>query len=128
MVQVSERLPARELLKDPFLQLGNAKEPFRNQLLLPSQLPKSLSSLSCGPLSMDIDSEYNQSVCTESNCGTPNSPVLEFQRTHQNNEFRLKGKKNPDNSIALTLRIADLSGTWASIIMLCCDSSLCTSM
>lgn len=110
LVQVSERLPARELLKDPFLQLGNAKEPIHNQLLLPSQLPKSLSSLSCGPLSMDIDSEYNQSVCTESSCGTPNSPVLEFQRMHQNNEFRLKGKKNPDNSIALTLRIADPSG------------------
>lgn len=64
---------------------------------------------------MDIDSEYNQSVSTESNCGTPNTPVLEFQRTHHNNEFRLKGRKNPDNSIALTLRIADLSGKGATI-------------
>ena len=110
LVPASERLPARELLKDPFLQFENPKEPIRNPLLLPNQIPASLSSLNFGPLSMDIDSEYNQSVCTESNCGSP-SPVFEFQRMHQNNEFRLRGKKNDDNSISLTLRIADPCGT-----------------
>ncbi|KAM7472323.1 hypothetical protein LguiA_010506 [Lonicera macranthoides] len=109
LVPASERLPARELLKDPFLQLENPKEPIHNPLLLPNQILASLSSLNFGPLSMDIDSEYNQSVCTESNCGSP-SLVFEFQRMHQNNEFRLRGKKNDDNSISLTLRIADPCG------------------
>ncbi|KAK3036075.1 hypothetical protein RJ639_029828 [Escallonia herrerae] len=110
LLPASERLSAKELLKDPFLQCDIPKEPMRNPLLLPSHLPRSLSSLNCGPRSMDIDSEYNQSVCTDSNCGSPHFPVLEFQRTHQNNVFRLKGKKNDDKSVSLTLRIADPCG------------------
>ncbi|KAL1811877.1 hypothetical protein ACET3Z_021952 [Daucus carota] len=110
LLPASERLPARELLKDPFFQLETPKETNHNQMLLSTELHKSLSVLSCGSLSMDMDYEYKQSVCTESSCGTPQYPVLEFKRKHQNNEFRLRGMKNPDNSIALTLRIADLSG------------------
>lgn len=110
LLPASERLPAKELLKDPFFQLETPKETIHDQMQLPTQLPKSLSLLSCGSHSMDMDYEYKQSVCTESSCGTPQSPVLEFKRMHQNNEFRLRGMKNPDNSIALTLRIADLSG------------------
>ncbi|KAL2490553.1 Serine/threonine-protein kinase WNK8 [Abeliophyllum distichum] len=59
---------------------------------------------------MDINPEYNQSIWKDSNCGSRFSLELEFQRVHQNNEFRLKGKKNDDNSISLTLRIADKGG------------------
>ncbi|KAG8391966.1 hypothetical protein BUALT_Bualt01G0242400 [Buddleja alternifolia] len=110
LLPASERLPAKELLKLPFLQFENSKEPVRDALQIPNEVPRSLKSLNSGPNSMDIDPEYNQSVCTDSNCGSPSSSALEFERSHQNNEFRLKGKKNDDNSIALTLRIADQGG------------------
>ncbi|KAM1019578.1 hypothetical protein ACFX13_041654 [Malus domestica] len=76
-----------------------------NQSLKATNLPKS------GPLSMDIDTDYKQlsiSTCTGSNNGSPQ--VLEFQRTHKNNEFRLSGIKNDDDSVSLTLRIADACG------------------
>ncbi|XP_059651205.1 serine/threonine-protein kinase WNK8-like isoform X2 [Cornus florida] len=110
LVPASKRLPAKELLKDPFLQLGNLKDPIRDPLQLPSPSPRPLNLLNSGPLSMDIDPEYNQSVCTDSNSGSPHSPFLELQRMHHNNDFRLRGKKNDDNSISLTLRIADSCG------------------
>ncbi|XP_052171092.1 probable serine/threonine-protein kinase WNK10 isoform X2 [Diospyros lotus] len=110
LVPASQRLPAKELLKDPFLQSETLKEPIRDPLQLPNQLPHSLSSLNSGPLSMDIDADYNHSVCTGSNSGSPHSVVVEFQRRHQDNEFRLRGTKNADNSVSLTLRIAHLSG------------------
>ncbi|KAF3615108.1 hypothetical protein FXO38_35306 [Capsicum annuum] len=59
---------------------------------------------------MDVDSEYNQSVYTDSHCGSPCAQTLEFQRFHQNNEFKLMGKKKDENSISLTLRIKRPSG------------------
>lgn len=113
LVPASERLSAKELLKDPFLQVQSPKEPTRDPLLLPNQSFKASNLPKSGPLSMDIDPEYKQlsvSTCTGSTVGSPENPVLEFQRTNKNNEFRLKGKKNDDNSVSLTLRIADLSG------------------
>ncbi|KAK4476322.1 hypothetical protein RD792_015467 [Penstemon davidsonii] len=110
LVPASQRLSAKELLKEPFLQFEHSKEPIRDSLRLPNEFHQPASSLNCGPHCMDIDHEYNQSMCTDSNSGSPHSSVLEFQRSHQNNEFRLKGKKIDDNSISLTLRIADQAG------------------
>ncbi|PIN13331.1 Serine/threonine protein kinase [Handroanthus impetiginosus] len=98
LVPASQRLSARELLKEPFLQFEH------------SEAPRFLSSSNCRPQSMDIDHEYNQSICTDSNYGSSCSSVLEFQRLHLNNEFRLKGKKNDDCTISLTLCIADQDG------------------
>ncbi|PHT44107.1 putative serine/threonine-protein kinase WNK7 [Capsicum baccatum] len=57
-----------------------------------------------------IYSEYKQSVYTDSHCGSPCAPTLEFQRFHQNNEFKLTGKKKDENSVSLTLRIKSPSG------------------
>ncbi|XP_028779837.1 probable serine/threonine-protein kinase WNK10 isoform X2 [Neltuma alba] len=113
LVPASQRLSAEELLKDPFLQVENPKNPARDPLQLPPQTPRSIDWSRSGPLSMDIDADYKQismSTCTESNCGSPQSPVLEFQRTSKENEFRLRGTKNDDRSVSLTLRIADSSG------------------
>ncbi|KAI8027416.1 putative serine/threonine-protein kinase WNK4 [Camellia lanceoleosa] len=110
LVPAPQRLPAKELLKDPFLHCETLKEPVRDPLKLPNQLSRSLSLLNSGPHSMDIDPEYNNSVCTDSNSGSPRNPVVEFKRMHQNNEFRLRGVKNDDNSVSLTLRIADSGG------------------
>lgn len=110
LVPAPQRLSAKELLKDPFLLVDIYGESIRDSLHGPDMIPRSFSSLSYGPYLMDIDPDYNQSVYTDSNCGTPHSSVLEFRRTHHNNEFRLRGNKNDDNSISLTLRIADKGG------------------
>ncbi|KAI4328943.1 hypothetical protein L6164_021255 [Bauhinia variegata] len=113
LVPASDRLSAEELLKDPFLQVECPKDSICDTLQLPIQTPKAIDLNMSGPLSMDIDADYKQnsiSTCTESNNGSPHSPVLEFQRTNKNNEFRLKGMKNDDNTVALTLRIADSCG------------------
>ncbi|XP_021893071.1 probable serine/threonine-protein kinase WNK7 [Carica papaya] len=114
LAPASERLSATALLKDSFLQSENPKEPILTPLQFHNQSPKS------GPLSMEIDSDYKQlssSTCTGSNIESPNwpvseyqSPFLEYQRMHKNNKFRLRGKKNDENSISLTLRIADSHG------------------
>lgn len=112
LVPASERLSAKELLEDPFLKVESPKEPTRDPLLLPNQSFKASNLPTSGPLSMDIDADYKQlsvSACT-STIGSPEASVLEFQRTNKNNEFRLKGKKNDDNTVSLTLRIADLNG------------------
>ncbi|XP_075519861.1 putative serine/threonine-protein kinase WNK7 [Primulina tabacum] len=110
LVPASQRLSAKELLKDRFLQINHAKESPHDSLHIPREVLHSVRSMNCGPRSMDIDSEYTLPVSSDSNCMTPSSSVLEFQRLHDNNEFRLKGKKNDDNSISLTLRIADQGG------------------
>ncbi|XWS76845.1 hypothetical protein CRYUN_Cryun01aG0212700 [Craigia yunnanensis] len=117
LVPASERLSAKELLEDPFLNVENPKEPIRLPLQLPNASSKAINVPAnlpaSGPSSMDIDTDYKQlsiSTCTGSNSENPQCPVLEFQRMHKNNEFGLRGKKDDDNSVSLTLRIADLCG------------------
>ena len=117
LVPASERLSAKELLEDPFLKVENPKEPIRLPLQLPNPSSKAINVPAnlpaSGPSSMDIDTDYKQlsiSTCTGSNGESPQCPVLEFQRMHKNNEFRLRGKKDGDNSVSLTLRIADSCG------------------
>ncbi|XP_065860122.1 probable serine/threonine-protein kinase WNK4 [Euphorbia lathyris] len=110
LVPASERPSAKELLKDPFLQL---QEPVRDPLLIPNHYPKSLSLPKSGPLSMDIDADYKQqclSPCAGSNDEGSKYPVLEYQKTHKNNNFSLRGTIQDDHSVSLTLRIADSSG------------------
>ncbi|CAN6480671.1 unnamed protein product [Victoria cruziana] len=127
LVPASERPPARELLKDPFLQCGDLKEQLRSPLRLPSVTSKtssfgrssflsdgtSVAQANSGPLSMDIDYEYNQ-ACMGANprIATASSglPCLEFERSNRNHEFKLKGEKSDANSVSLILRIADLCG------------------
>lgn len=118
LVPASRRLSAKELLEDPFLQSEALKGPCLDPLHLPTQLSRSLSTLNSGPLSMDIDPDCYHSVCTDSNSLSPHPPVMEFQRMHQSNEFRLKGAKNDDNTVSLTLRIADSGGKWVIYILL----------
>ncbi|XP_022769744.1 probable serine/threonine-protein kinase WNK10 [Durio zibethinus] len=113
LVPASERASAKELLEDPFLKVENPKEPIRLPLQLPNPSSKAINVSASGPSSMDIDTDYKQlsiSTCTGSNSESPQCPVLEFQRMHKNNEFRLRGKKDDDNSVSLTLRIADSCG------------------
>ncbi|XP_047174029.1 probable serine/threonine-protein kinase WNK10 isoform X1 [Vigna umbellata] len=109
LVPASERLSAEELLKDPFLQVENSKDPVLYPLQPPRRTLRAYSFKSSSH-SMDLDGDYKQfsmSICSESNQESPYCPVFEVQRANINNEFRLKGTKNDDNSVSLTLRIAD---------------------
>lgn len=111
LVPAPQRLSARELIKDPFLQFES-----RDALTMLDIVPRSVSSMNYGPNFMDIDPEYNQYAYTDSNGGTPHASVLEFRQIHRNIEFRLKGNKNDDNSISLTLMIiADKGGKCFSL-------------
>ncbi|RWR80792.1 Protein kinase domain-containing protein [Cinnamomum micranthum f. kanehirae] len=113
LVPAAERLPAKELLKDPFLHCDNPKEVVRDPLQLPNILPKIVHLAPSEPLSMDIDYDYklaSVSSSTKTGNGIPCSPRLEFQRTNRKYGFRLKGEKNEDNTVSLILRIADPCG------------------
>lgn len=98
LVSASDRLPAKELLKDPFLCDDTTKEPLRthvhalNGMLNATNLPSR-------PLSVDVNSNL-----------TAVTPELELVKTNRNNEFRLKGEKTNDASISLELRIANTHG------------------
>ncbi|XP_014524139.1 probable serine/threonine-protein kinase WNK10 isoform X2 [Vigna radiata var. radiata] len=112
LVPASERLSAEELLKDPFLQVENSKDPVLYPLQPPRRTLRAYSFKSSSH-SMDLDGDHKQfsmSICSESNQESPYCPVFEVQRANINNEFRLKGTKNDDNSVSLTLRIADTCG------------------
>ncbi|KAI3719560.1 hypothetical protein L6452_20462 [Arctium lappa] len=85
LVPANQRLSARELLKDPFLDCKNPKEP--------THVPSSLSRPS-----QSVDPHNKR-----------DPPVVELHRKHQENEFRLQGTKNDNNSVSLTMRIADPS-------------------
>lgn len=113
LVPAAERMSAKELLKDPFLQCNNPKELLRYPLQLPNILPKNGSMPHSGPMSMEIDSDYKQlstNTSIETSNGTQHCTSLEFQRINGRNVFKLKGEKNDDNSVSLVLRIADSSG------------------
>jgi len=115
LVPASERLSAEELLKDPFLQVENSKDPVLYPLQPPRRNLRAYSFKSgSASQSMDLDGDYykqfSMSICSESNQETPYCPVFEVQRANNNNEFKLKGTKNDDNSVSLTLRIADTCG------------------
>ncbi|KAH1075234.1 hypothetical protein J1N35_027562 [Gossypium stocksii] len=104
LLPASMRLPAAELLKDPFLLAETPKEPA-------SGPPVNL--IQTGPQLMEIDLNCKMLMVkpsTESIKETPRFSALELQSFTQNNEFRLKGEKNDDNTISLTLRIADQCG------------------
>ncbi|XP_019052901.1 PREDICTED: serine/threonine-protein kinase WNK8-like [Nelumbo nucifera] len=113
LLPASERLPARELLQDPFLQCGNEKGQTFEPTQLPNVLPKPIDFHKSRSLPMDMDSEHKKIATTAHMANeyrNPQVPTLEFQRMNKNHEFRLRGEKEDDNSISLTLRIAGLSG------------------
>ncbi|KAL2893318.1 putative serine/threonine-protein kinase WNK4 [Bienertia sinuspersici] len=119
LVPASERLPAKELLKDPFLQVENRKEPVSHPIDIPNQAPRSTPATSIShSMDLDIDScsHHCGSTSISNSCFSPTDHVLELMRSHKGNMFQLRGKKNhDDNSISLTLRIAYSSGVMKKI-------------
>lgn len=113
LVPASERLSAKELLQHSFLQLENPMELICDPLQLSNLCPRPIRLPKSRPLSMDIDADnkpLSASTCAESSNGSSHCPVLEYQRAHKNNVFSLRGIKNDDKCVSLTLRIADLCG------------------
>lgn len=109
LVPVSQRLSAKELLKDPFLAPESIKERVHEPVKV--DLVNLSKPNSC---SMDIDRTDDKmssgSSCAKSNTSSPRSPALELYCATDRNHIRLRGEKNEINSIMLTLRIADGDG------------------
>lgn len=113
LVPASMRLPASELLKDPFLATEIAKEIYHNTLQLPNPPTKSLNQPTCEPHPMEIDSNSRHTspgFSVERIKETSQVSIFDLLRKTQHNEFRLRGEKDAASSISLTLRIADAHG------------------
>ncbi|XP_035550013.1 probable serine/threonine-protein kinase WNK10 isoform X2 [Juglans regia] len=114
LVPASMRLPAMELLKDPFLATGSSKDLICDSLQLTSNLPVLVNPPHPESHVMDIiDSNCKKlSVGCSMNRfnGTSDCSTLEFQRFTETNDFRLRGEKLDENTASLTLRIADPHG------------------
>ncbi|KAJ8768344.1 hypothetical protein K2173_021497 [Erythroxylum novogranatense] len=110
LVPASMRLSAIELLKDPFLATENPKEHVSDSMSVPISIPKQInwSQSDCQP--MDVDNTKKILPCTKSINEELHVSTLELWGRSENNEFELTGEKNDDNTISLTLRIADPSG------------------
>lgn len=122
----SQRLSAKELLKDPFFQVDMLA--ITHSLHLPDIVTPKMGAfgdrclLSEGPISaqsrhpsMDVDADYNDrwpiiNVVEASANGGSHSPCLEVRRAWRDNFFSLKGEVNDEKSLSLILRIADNNG------------------
>lgn len=113
LVPASMRLPASELLKDPFLALENAKEFYHDKWLLPNPPTKSMNPPSSEARPMEIDSNSRHTSAGSSMeriKETSQVSIFDLVRKTENNEFRLTGEKSAESTISLTLRIADVHG------------------
>ncbi|MBA0735269.1 hypothetical protein Gogos_019133 [Gossypium gossypioides] len=114
LVPAPQRLSAKELLVDPFLQAnGSAKSrPFAlPDIVMPkigafgdrclmSEAPASTQNR---PSSLDLGSDSELPVIKF----LDNSLGIEVRRTNKGHVFLLKGEGNDENSVSLILRIAD---------------------
>ncbi|GKV03994.1 hypothetical protein SLEP1_g16214 [Rubroshorea leprosula] len=105
LLPASMRLPAMELLKDPFLLTENAKE-----LVVPLQFPNLASNLvnltNSEPHPMETDPNSKKPSVNSCPKSLSDASQLSSFET-ETDKFRLRGDKNDDNTISLTLRIDD---------------------
>ncbi|XP_071701534.1 probable serine/threonine-protein kinase WNK11 [Rutidosis leptorrhynchoides] len=105
LVPVSQRLSAKELLKDPFLAPELVKERVHERVKVDLvNLPKPISC------PMDIDNTDDKvstgSSYVKSNTSSPRSSSLEVHCVTERNRIRLRGEENGKNCLMLTLKIA----------------------
>lgn len=106
LVPASMRLPATELLKDPFLATENPKEVVSVSLLIPALMSKQVNTLQSESHPTYIDNNIKKlsiSSCIKSINEVLPFSTLELHRFTEINQFRLRGEKNDDNTISLTL-------------------------
>ncbi|CAI8598831.1 unnamed protein product [Vicia faba] len=124
LVPASQRLSAKELLMDPFLEVnGSIKSRplplpdivlpklrgFENRCLM-SEGP---ASARIGSISMDLGDTNEQPLITvfyNSVDDAPPSPCIEIRRLVGGDRFFLKGEGNDVNSVSLVLRITNQCG------------------
>ncbi|KAF8404401.1 hypothetical protein HHK36_009286 [Tetracentron sinense] len=146
LVPAAHRLPAKGLLKDPFLQVDGftmscplplpdivmpKMGAFGDRCLL-SEEPTRTQKMS---LIMDVDADDDCeppiiTIGESSASGGSFSLCLEVQRARRGNDFKLKGEMNDENSVSLILRIADQNGRVRNIhflFFLNSDTSLSVS-
>ncbi|KAE8727171.1 putative serine/threonine-protein kinase WNK6 [Hibiscus syriacus] len=117
LVPAPQRLPAKELLMDPFLQRNASAK--NHPLSLPDiVMPKmggfgdrclmseAPASKKNRPSTKDLNSDNELPVIKF----LDNSLGIEVRRTNKGNVFLLKGETNDENSVSLILRIADKNG------------------
>ncbi|KAJ6909320.1 hypothetical protein NC652_020341 [Populus alba x Populus x berolinensis] len=112
LVPASLRLPAIELLKDPFLATENSKDTVSGSMKLPNNLmPKQVINLPHSESrSMDIDEKkLLVGSCKESIDEKLQFSTLEICKFTEKNEFRLRGEKIDSNTISLNLNITETS-------------------
>lgn len=130
LVPASMRLSASELLKDPFLATENTKEINHDTLQLPNPHIKLVNLPKCEPHPMEIDS-YSRRTSPGSSMGrieeTSQVSFFDLVRMTENNKFMLRGEKNAESTISLTLRIANACGELrsdVSFFLLLCDMQI----
>ncbi|CAK8567884.1 unnamed protein product [Lathyrus sativus] len=124
LVPASQRLSAKELLMDPFLEVnGSIKSRplplpdivlpkfggFENRCLM-SEGP---ASARIGSIAMDLGDTNEQPLITvfyNSVDDSPPSPCIEIRRFVGGDRFFLKGEENDVNSVSLVLRITNQGG------------------
>ncbi|GMI99369.1 hypothetical protein like AT1G49160 [Hibiscus trionum] len=117
LVPASQRLSAKELLMDPFLQAnGSAKNhPFSlPDIVMPKNgafgdrclMSEAPATTRNRPSSFDLGSDSEPPVINF----LDNSSGVEVRRTNKGHLFLLKGEGNDENSVSLILRIADQNG------------------
>ncbi|KAE8706873.1 putative serine/threonine-protein kinase WNK6 [Hibiscus syriacus] len=137
LVPAPQRLSAKELLMDPFLQANASAK--NHPLPLPDiVMPKmggfgdrclmseAPTSTKNRPSMKDLNSDSELPVIKF----LDNSSGIEVRRTNKGNVFMLKGETNDENSVSLILRIADKNGRVRNIhflFFLDSDTSLSVS-
>ncbi|XP_065875886.1 probable serine/threonine-protein kinase WNK6 isoform X2 [Euphorbia lathyris] len=129
IVAAAQRLSAKELLKDPFLDTNGSSR--NHPLPLPDMVMPKMTAfgdrclMSEGPPSarnkppsMDLDQDPEMPIITtfsnnNNNLVNGHSGYLavEVRRAKRGDVFLLKGERHDENSISLILRIADKSNT-----------------
>ena len=124
IVPASERLSAKELLMDPFVQVNgstkNISLPLPDIVLPKLGASKNRCLMSEGPtsarvgaISLDIGDTKELLVITvldNSTVDASSSTSVEIRRLKGGDTFFLKGGPNDENSISLVLRIANQRG------------------
>jgi len=135
LVPASQRLSAKELLMDPFLQMNAStkKGPFPlPHIVLPKlgasesrcMVSEGPASARKGDISMDLGDTCELPAITVFRKSTDDascSTSAEIRRQERGDIFFLKGEENDKNSVSLVLRIADQGGQYIiyNLFLLC---------
>ncbi|KAI9108713.1 hypothetical protein K1719_020360 [Acacia pycnantha] len=123
LVPASQRMSAKELLMDPFLEINSLAR--NRRLSLPDIVIPKIGAfgdrilMSEGPVSqrngsnsLDLDETCELPVITiyDGSGDAPRSPCVEIKRLNRGDIFTLKGEKSDENSVSIVLRIPDQGG------------------